>query len=195
MWVGALLYVPTSPMFFLIGTGLFAFYRRVLACCRATSPRARTRSFRTSWSTHLPTWTGGSARRIGLRRRAVDDLDQHQLVGDAHPVRSLRAVRPADAPRAERLTVLRVSSLVIGLGGTRHGPRDDAYQDRARRLVAAGGHRSGGMLGLFLLGFLSPARAESARRGGGRRRRGRHRVDDVFASVCRRAGAAPSTPT
>jgi solute:Na+ symporter, SSS family len=157
VWVGALLYVPISALFLLIGTALFAFYTAQPALLPASiDPRTKPDAvFPHFIQAGLP------AGVTGLVIAAIVAAAQSTLASSINCSATLtlcdlyrRYFRPQAGER-ESMTVLRVATLGFGLAGTlvalamlRVRSALDAWWEMASIF-------SGGMLGLFLLGLIS----------------------------------------
>ncbi len=155
VWLGALLYLPVSAVFFFIGSGLYAYYRarpdRLPAAVLA-SPDAVFPYFIVH---ELP------AGLVGLVIAAIFAAAQSTISSSVNSSATLvlcdvyqRFVRPSPSER-ERLVVLRTATVGIGAAGvamafamTRIRSALDAWWQLA-------GIFGGGMLGLFLAGRLS----------------------------------------
>jgi SSS family solute:Na+ symporter len=161
VWLGALLYLPVSAVFFLIGTGLFAYY--------------------TAWPDRLPATVAAKPDAVfphfivhalpagvsGLVIAAVVAAAQSTISSSINCSATLllcdiyrRYIRP-QATERESMRVLWTMSLLVGLAGIgmalammRIRSALDAWWELASIF-------SGGMLGLFLLGFIS-RRAKNA---------------------------------
>lgn len=155
VWLGALLYLPVSLMFFVIGTGLFVFYRAwpdLLPASVAASPDTVFPHFMVH---ALPTGLAG------LLVASVFAAAQSTISTSINSSATLilcdfyaRYVRPAVTDR-ERLVVLRLSSLGVGLGGLGMALAMMRIKTALDAWWQLAGIASGGMLGLFLLGYLS----------------------------------------
>jgi SSS family solute:Na+ symporter len=161
VWLGALLYLPISGVFFLIGTGLFAFYTarpELLPEQVAAKPDAVFPHFIVN---QLPVGISG------LVIASVFAAAQSTLASSVNCSATLllcdiyrRYFRPLATER-ESMRVLWATSLVVGLAGIgmalammRIKSALDAWWQLASIF-------SGGMLGLFLLGLIS-RRAKNA---------------------------------
>ncbi len=155
VWLGALLYLPISAVFFFIGTGLFAFYAvrpELLPPGVAAKPDAVFPHFIVA---QLP------AGLTGLVIAAIFAAAQSTISSSINCSATLvlcdlykRYFRPGAGER-ESMRVLWAATLVAGLLGTgmalammRIKTALDAWWELA-------GIFSGGMLGLFLLGLIS----------------------------------------
>lgn len=157
VWLGALLYVPISAVFLLIGTGLFAFYtvrpdRLPAGIDPQRQPDAVFPHFIVA---ELP------AGVTGLVLAAIFAAAQSTVSSSINSSATLilcdlykRYWRP-DAGEAESMRVLRTATLLVGCAGTAAA----LAMMQARNVLdiwwQMAGLFSGGMLGLFLLGMLS----------------------------------------
>jgi solute:Na+ symporter, SSS family len=161
VWLGAMLYLPISAVFFFIGTGLFAFYAarpELLPAAVAAKPDQVFPHFIVA---QLPVGL------TGLVIAAIFAAAQSTISSSINCSATLvlcdlyrRYFRPAASER-ESMRVLWAASLFFGLAGTgvalammRIRSALDAWWELA-------GIFSGGMLGLFLLGLIS-RRAKNA---------------------------------
>lgn len=163
VWLGALLYLPISAVFFFIGTGLFAFYAARPELLPATvDPVGRPDTvFPHFIVAQLP--VGFTGLLIASVFAAAQSTVSSSLNCSATLVLCdlyRRHVRP-EADGSQAMRILRVSTLVFGIAGT-------AAAFAMMRIKSAldvwweyAGIFSGGMLGLFLLGFIC-RRARSA---------------------------------
>ncbi len=153
VWLGALLYVPISALFFLIGTQLFAYYlARPELLPAATKPD---HVFPHFIATGLPIGLGG------LVVAAIFAAAQSTLSSSINCSATLtlcdlyrRYVRPQAGER-ESMRVLRGATLVFGAGGTLTALAMIGVESALDAWWAISSICSGGMLGLFLLGILS----------------------------------------
>jgi SSS family solute:Na+ symporter len=168
VWLGALLYIPISAVFLFIGTALFAFSTaRPEWLPAGLDPKAKPDAvFPWFISAGLPVGVSG------LVIAAVFAAAQSTLASSINCSATLtlcdiytRYFRPGAGER-ESMRVLRWSTLAYGTAGTgaalamiRIRSALDAWWELASIL-------SGGMLGLFLLGFLS-RRAKNAEAAAG----------------------------
>ncbi|MBM3883125.1 MAG: sodium/solute symporter [Verrucomicrobia bacterium] len=164
VWLGALLYVPVSAVFFFIGTALFAYYTAQPTLLPAGTKADQV--FPHFIAQGLPVGVSG------LVIAAVFAAAQSTLASSVNCSATLilrdlyqRYFRP-QATERESLRVLRWATLGAGLAGTlvalamiQVKSALDAWWELASLF-------SGGMLGLFLLGLLS-RRAGNAAAGAG----------------------------
>ncbi len=162
LWVGALLYVPVSLLFFLIGALLFSYYEAVPDEVAAIRAMAGERTFGDSvlphfMANHLPPGVGGLIL-AALAAAAMSSVDTSLNSSATVTLKDLwgRLLRRgAEVGEAEAMRVLRVATVGWGIIGT------------ATALLLTGDAKSvldiwwklsgmfaGGMLGLFLLGLI-----------------------------------------
>ncbi len=166
VWIGALLYLPISAVFLLIGTGLFAFYTARPELLPADAAARPDTVFPHFIATTLPPGLPG------LVIAAILAAAQSTISSSINCSATLlncdvyqRYFRPQASER-ERLTVLRVTTLVVGAAGTGAALAMMHIRSALDTWWQLAGILSGGMLGLFLLGFLS-RRATSAHAAAG----------------------------
>jgi len=155
LWLGALLYLPVSAVFFFIGTGLFAFYTarpELLPAEVAAKPDSVFPHFIVK---QLP------AGLTGLVIAAVFAAAQSTLSSSINCSATLvlcdfykRHFRP-QATERQAMRVLWGTSLVVGLLGTGMALAMMRIQSALDAWWSLAGIFSGGMLGLFLLGLIS----------------------------------------
>jgi SSS family solute:Na+ symporter len=155
VWLGALLYVPMSAVFFLIGTGLFVFYAAspgALPAATAATPDAVFPYFIVN---ELP------AGLVGLVIAALFAAAQSTVATEINSAGTLllcdvyqRYVRAEVSERRKRV-ILRVTSLAMGLAGMGAALAMMRMRSALDTWWLLAGIFSGGMLGLFLLGRLS----------------------------------------
>jgi solute:Na+ symporter, SSS family len=156
VWITAVLYVPTSAIFFFIGTALFAFYRERPEVAAGLKPD---QVFPHFIATELPTGIAGLVVAAIFAASMDSNLNSMATLTLCDVYK--RYWRPAAGER-ESLRVLQLSTLAWGLAGTgvalamtRVGQALDAWW-------ILSGIFSGGVLGLFLLGLLTRAGNEAA---------------------------------
>jgi len=160
VWTGALLYLPISAIFLLIGTELFAFYTakpELLVAAGLNPLKDSAKVFPHFIANGLPAGLGG------LVVAAIFAAGQSTIASSVNCSATLilcdlyrRYFRP-QATEQESMTILRLATVLVGFGGT-----------FAALAVAVFGRKevldiwwelasifSGGMLGLFLLGLIS----------------------------------------
>ncbi len=166
VWLGALLYIPISALFFFIGTGLFAYYT---AHPQLLSPDIIAAG-KPDWVfphfivTELPMGVRGVliAAIFAAAMSSVDsslNCSATLILTDFYK-RYFRR----DAGERESMRVLYISTLVWGILGTCIGLAISQVPEGVNILDVwwnLAGIFSGGMLGLFLLGYFS-RRARSA---------------------------------
>ena len=166
VWLGSLLYVPISAAFLFIGTGLFAFYAaqpHLLPPAESARPDS---VFPYFIATELP------PALAGLVIAAVFAAAQSTVSSSINCSATLllcdiyaRHLRP-EAGERERLYVLRVSTLGFGAAGILMALAMMTIRSALDAWWQLASIFSGGMLGLFLLGFLS-RRARSSHAAAG----------------------------
>jgi len=159
VWLGALLYLPVSAVFFFIGTQLFAYYTSQPELLPAgTKPD---QVFPHFIATGLPIGVGG------IVIAAIFAAAQSTLSTSVNCSATLilcdlyrRYIRPFASER-ESMLVLRISTLAIGAAGTFTALAMIHVKSALDAWWELAGIFSGGMLGLFLLGIIS-RRAKNA---------------------------------
>ncbi len=155
VWLGALLYLPISAVFLLIGTGLFAFYTArpdQLPASVAAKPDAVFPHFIV---TQLPLgFTGLVLAAIFAAAQSTIssciNCSATLLLCDGYK----RYLKP-HATEPECMRVLRLASLATGLAGIGIALAMMSIRSALDAWWQLAGIFSGGMLGLFLLGLLS----------------------------------------
>jgi SSS family solute:Na+ symporter len=153
VYLGAILYLPISAVFFFIGTQLFSYY--------ATRPEllpadtAPDRVFPHFIATGLPAGAGG------LVIAAIFAAAQSTISSSINCSATLilcdiyrRYIRPHASER-ESMLVLRISTLIVGAAGTLTAIAMISVKSALDAWWELAGIFSGGMLGLFLLGIIS----------------------------------------
>jgi SSS family solute:Na+ symporter len=157
VWLGALLYLPISAVFFFIGTGLFAFYTAQPELLPASLDLAKTADlvFPHFIVNQLP------AGMTGLVLAAIFAAAQSTVSSSVNCSATLvlcdiykRYFRPLAGER-ESMRVLRVATLVAGALGTGAALAMMQIKSALDTWWQLAGIFSGGMLGLFLLGQIS----------------------------------------
>lgn len=155
VWIGALLYLPISAVFLFIGTGLFAFYSARPELLPAGAAGKPDTVFPHFIANELP------AGLPGLVIAAIVAAAQSTISSSVNSSATLlhcdiyqRYVRPGAGER-ESLIVLRVASLAVGAAGTAAALAMMHIKSALDVWWQLASILSGGMLGLFLLGFLS----------------------------------------
>ena len=166
VWIGALLYLPISAAFLLHRHRAVRVLHARPELLPAGAAAGRTRCFRTSSRTQLP------AGLAGLVIAAIFAAAQSTISSSINCSATLltcdvyqRYLRPSASER-ERLRVLRVATLLVGAAGTGVALAMMRIKSALDAWWQLAGIFSGGMLGLFLLGFLS-RRATSAHAAAG----------------------------
>jgi SSS family solute:Na+ symporter len=153
VWVGSLLYVPISGVFFLIGTLLFAYYtaRPELLPAGVTGDAV---------FPHFIT-TGLPVGLAGLVIASIFAAAQSTIASSVNCSATLflcdlyrRYLHPSASER-ESMTVLRVATVAFGLAGTMMGFAMMGVASALDAWWAVSSVTSGGMLGLFLLGMIA----------------------------------------
>ena len=161
VWLGALLYVPISAVFFFIGTGLFAFYSArpdLLPEAVATKPDAVFPHFIVQ---ELPVGVSGLviAAIVAAAQSTISssiNCSATLLLCDIYR----RYVRP-QATERDSMRVLWSMSLLVGVGGIGMALAMMQIKSALDAWWELASIFSGGMLGLFLLGIIS-RRAKNA---------------------------------
>ncbi|MGY8642001.1 MAG: sodium:solute symporter [Verrucomicrobiales bacterium] len=162
LWIGAILYVPASLMFFIIGSLLFSFYQTSPEEIAAIQEMAGDRKFEDSilphfMANHLPPGVGGLIL-AALAAAAMSTIDTSLNSSATITLRDLwgRLIRGGkDVGEVESMKVLRWSTIFWGILGT--GTALFLTNDAANILDIwwkLSGIFAGGMLGLFLLGLI-----------------------------------------
>jgi SSS family solute:Na+ symporter len=174
VWLGGLLYVPVSAVFFLIGTGLFAFYqthpddmgklRQAVAVQHAAGPAADSLTVEQISDKALPFFIGSRLPRglTGLVIAGIFAAAMSTISTCLNSSATLlltevyrRYIRPAATDR-QSMIVLYITSFLWGGLGTAAGlaliPISRAIPNALDSWWLLSGIFSGGMLGLFLLG-------------------------------------------
>ncbi len=150
VWVGALLYIPLSAVFFFTGTALFAFYAAQPGLLpEGVKPDAVLPHF---IRTQLPVGVGG----LIVAAICAAALDSNLNCMATLTLKDLyqRYVRPG-SPETASLRVLRGATLGFGLLGTLAALAMIEVQSALDAWWKLAGIFSGGMLGLFLLGLFA----------------------------------------
>jgi SSS family solute:Na+ symporter len=155
VWLGALLYIPISAVFFFIGTALFAFYQAqpdLLPSEVAAKPDAVFPYFIVK---QLPVGISGLVV-AGIFAAAQSTISSSincsatLLLCDIYR----RYIRP-EATERQSMRVLWAMSLAVGLAGTGMALAMLRIQTALDAWWTLASIFSGGMLGLFLLGLIS----------------------------------------
>ena len=162
LWIGAMLYLPVSLLFFLIGSLLFSFYKAMPEEIAAIEKMAGEGKFEDSilphfMAHHLPTGLGGLII-AALAAAAMSTIDTSLNSSATITLKDLwtRLFRRAQAvTEREAILVLRVSTIVWGIIGTSTAL---LLTSKTKNILdiwwQLSGIFAGGMLGLFLLGLI-----------------------------------------
>ena len=157
VWLGALLFVPISALFFFIGTALFSFYtaQPELLPASVDSANAPDSVLPHFIVTQLPVGVTGLliAAIFAAAMSSVDtslNSSASLFLCDVYK----RFIRPS-AGEGESMRVLRITTLVWGLAGTGMAIAMIGQKSALDAWWNLSGIFSGGMLGLFLLGLIS----------------------------------------
>ena len=161
VWLGSMLYLPISAVFFFIGTGLFAFYTARPELLPAEVAAKPDTVFPHFIVTQLPVGL------TGLVIAAIFAAAQSTISSSINCSATLvlcdvyrRYVRPGAGER-ESMRVLWTASLVVGLLGTAMALAMMQIRSALDAWWQLASIFSGGMLGLFLLGLIA-RRAKNA---------------------------------
>lgn len=156
LWLGALLYLPVSAVFFFIGTALFAFYTARPELLPATVDAANKPD---SVFPHFIV-SGLPVGLTGLVIAGIFAAAQSTVSSSINCSATLflcdvyrRYFRPAASER-ESMRVLRFATLAMGLAGTGTALAMMQIKSALDAWWGLASIFSGGMLGLFLLGLL-----------------------------------------
>ncbi|MEM7602972.1 MAG: sodium:solute symporter [Verrucomicrobiota bacterium] len=162
LWIGAILYVPVSLLFFMIGSLLFSFYKTAPDDIAAIQSMAEDRKFEDSILPHfmtnyLPAGVGGLIL-AALAAAAMSTIDTSLNSSATITLRDLwgRLVRRSrEVSELESMKVLRISTIAWGIVGTGTAL---LLTGNAKNVLdiwwQLSGIFAGGMLGLFLLGLI-----------------------------------------
>jgi len=164
VWIGGLLYVPLSALFFFIGTSLFAYY--------TANPGGLPEAYRDpAMSDSVFPWFIVSVLPSGVTGLLIASIFAAAMSTISSSLNStativlndyfLRFVRP-DADEKRRVRVLHVTTAVMGVLGTVIALAMISVRSALDAWWTLAGIFGGGMLGLFLLGFLSRAAGKAA---------------------------------
>jgi SSS family solute:Na+ symporter len=157
VWLGALLYLPISAVFFFIGTGLFAFYaaRPELLPATVDAVNKPDSVFPHFIVAQLPVGL------TGLVIASIFAAAQSTIASSINCSATLvlcdlyqRYLRPA-ATEQQAMRVLRIATLVTGLAGTGVALAMMQIKSALDAWWGLASIFSGGMLGLFLLGLIA----------------------------------------
>jgi SSS family solute:Na+ symporter len=150
VWLTAILYVPAAAIFFFIGTALFVFYRARPEMLGAVSKADQV--FPHFIATQLPAGMAGLV--VAALFAASMDANLNNMATLTLCDLYRRYLRPRAGER-ESMLVLRGSTIAWGAAGTGVGLGMISVGNALDKWWQLAGLFSGGVLGLFLLGFLS----------------------------------------
>jgi solute:Na+ symporter, SSS family len=164
IWVGSLLYVPLSALFFFIGTALFAYY--------ATHPEALPEVYRDpARSDSVFPWFIVSVLPPGVTGLLVASIFAAAMSTISSSLNStativlndyyLRFFRP-DAEEKPKMRMLYGTTIIMGVLGTGIALAMINVRSALDTWWTLAGIFGGGMLGLFLLGFLARSAGKAA---------------------------------
>jgi solute:Na+ symporter, SSS family len=162
VWIGSLLYVPLSALFFFIGTALFAYY--------TTNPSALPEVYQDpARSDSVFPWFIVSVLPSGMTGLLIASIFAAAMSTISSSLNStativlndyyIRFKRP-DADEGAKMKVLYAATIASGVLGTGIAFAMINVRSALDTWWTLAGIFSGGMLGLFLLGFLSRAAAK-----------------------------------
>jgi SSS family solute:Na+ symporter len=157
IWIGGLLYVPLSALFFFIGTALFAYF--------TANPEGLPEAYRDpARSDSVFPWFIVSVLPSGVTGLLVASIFAAAMSTISSSLNStativlkdyfLRFIRP-DADEKRKVRVLHVTTAVMGVLGTGIALAMINVRSALDAWWTMAGIFGGGMLGLFLLGFIS----------------------------------------
>ncbi|MFC3878654.1 sodium:solute symporter [Algoriphagus namhaensis] len=153
-WLGALLYVPVSLLFFLIGTALWAFYQAQPALIPAEIASKADQVFPYFIVNQLPAGLTGlliaAIFAAGMSTVSTSINSSATLILSDHYKKYIHP-NPSESTS---LSVLRIASLIMGLGSILIGWAFNGVNSALETWWALASIFSGGVLGLFLLGFI-----------------------------------------
>ena len=155
VWTGALLYVPISATFFFIGTGLFAYYSAQPTLLPSSTAERPDTVFPYFIVRQLPVGL------VGLVVASIFAAAQSTISSSLNSSATLvlcdlfERYRRGGVEETRRLPLLRGATLVMGAAGTAMALAMMRIKSALDAWWQLAGIFSGGMLGLFLLGFLS----------------------------------------
>lgn len=164
LWLGGLLYVPISAMFFFIGTALFAYYTANPDALPATyrDPARSDSVFPYFIVTVLPPGVTGLliASIFAAAMSTISSSLNSSATVMLHDYYQ-RYFRP-NATEAQKMRVLHLATLAVGVLGTSMALAMIHVKSALDAWWTLAGIFGGGMLGLFLLGLLSRRAARAA---------------------------------
>lgn len=153
-WLGALLYVPVSFLFFLIGTSLWAFYKVQPELLPTEIASKADQVFPYFIVNQLPAGLTGlliaAIFAAGMSTVSTSINSSATLILSDH---FKKYIQPDPSERTS-LRVLRMASLVMGLFSILIGWAFNGVQSALETWWVLASIFSGGVLGLFLLGFI-----------------------------------------
>lgn len=152
VWLTAALYVPTSAVFFFIGTGLFVLYREQPELLDGITKADKV--FPHFIATQLPAGMAGLVVAAIFAASMDSNLNSMATLTLCDIYK--RYFRPAAGER-ESLQVLRLSTLFWGVAGTAMGLAMIRVESALDAWWQLAGMFSGGVVGLFLLGLMTRA--------------------------------------
>jgi solute:Na+ symporter, SSS family len=157
LWLGGLLYIPISAVFYFIGTALFAFYTAIPDALPAEyrMPGKSDSVFPYFLVTQLPSGVVGLL--IASIFAAAMSTISSSLNSSATVILNdfyQRYIGPGSTER-QKMFVLHVATAAVGLLGTGMALGMISVKSALDAWWTLAGIFGGGMLGLFLLGFLS----------------------------------------
>jgi solute:Na+ symporter, SSS family len=152
VWLTAALYVPTSAVFFFIGTGLFVLYRLQPELLDGVTKADQV--FPHFIATQLPAGMAGLVVAAIFAASMDSNLNSMATLTLCDIYK--RYFRPAAGER-ESLQVLRLATLFWGVAGTAMGLAMIRVESALDAWWQLAGMFSGGVVGLFLLGLMTRA--------------------------------------
>ena len=153
-WLGALLYVPVSFLFFMIGTSLWAFYQVQPELLPTEVAAKADQVFPYFIVNQLPAGLTGlliaAIFAAGMSTVSTSINSSATLILSDH---FKKYIHPNPSEKTS-LQVLRIASLVMGLSSILIGWAFNGVNSALETWWALGSIFSGGVLGLFLLGFI-----------------------------------------
>lgn len=153
-WLGALLYVPVSFLFFLIGTSLWAFYQAQPELIPTEVIYKSDQVFPYFIVNQLPAGLTGlliaAIFAAGMSTVSTSVNSSATLILSDHFKKYIHS----DPSEKSSLKVLRIASLLMGLSSILIGWAFNGVNSALETWWALASIFSGGVLGLFLLGFI-----------------------------------------
>jgi SSS family solute:Na+ symporter len=157
VWLGGLAYLPVSAVFFFIGTAMFAYY--------TTHPELLPESYRDpSKSDSVFPWFIVTALPSGITGLLIASIFAAAMSTISSSLNSTATILLNDyygrfvnrqATERQKMRVLYLTTIVVGVIGTGIGVAMISVKSALDVWWMLAGVFGGGMLGLFLLGFLS----------------------------------------